>query len=99
MRQAFFRDLLNVSELSAQLSVAEKLGLPLDKIQAEISSGAAFAALDGELFLKEKHRITGSPTMVFSEGRQILYGNLGCRVIEVNIQELLSQPKSEASWC
>lgn len=99
MRQTFFRDLVDISALSAQLSIAEKLGLPIKKIQSEISSGAAFAALDVDLQLKESYRVTGSPTIVFNEGRQMIYGNVGYRVIEANIQELLKQPKVASSWC
>jgi len=99
MRLAFFKELVNISELSAQLEIAEKLGLPVGKIQAEISSGAAFAALDLDAQLKEKHQVVGSPTMVFNEGRQTIYGNVGYRVIEANVQELLKQPKAASSWC
>lgn len=99
MRLAFFKDLVNVSELSAQLDIAEKLGLPIDKIQTEISSGAAFAALDLDVQLKEKHRVAGSPSMVFNEGRQMIYGNVGYRVIQANVHELLNQPKVASSWC
>jgi len=99
MRLAFFKDLVNISELSSQLEIAEKLGLPIDKIQTEISSCAAFAALDLDVQLKEKHRVAGSPTMVFNEGRQMIYGNVGYRVIKANVHELLKHPKVASSWC
>jgi len=99
MRVAFFRDLVDVSALPAQLAIAEKLGLPVAKIEAQISSGAAFAALDLDQQLKEKYRVVGSPTLVFNEGRQIIYGNVGYRVIEANINELLNECSTLASWC
>jgi len=99
MRQDFFKDLIDVSTQSAQTDIAERLSLPIDKIQAEISSGAAFAALDNDVQLKEKYRVMGSPTLVFNEGRQMIYGNVGYRVIEANVLELLSKPKAAASWC
>ena len=45
-------------------------------------------------------RIEGSPSLVLNEGRQKLYGNVGFRVIEANIQELLREPRiNDASWC
>ena len=45
-------------------------------------------------------RIEGSPSFVLNEGRQKLYRNIGFRVIEANIQELLRVPGSnQASWC
>jgi predicted DsbA family dithiol-disulfide isomerase len=99
LRLAFFRDLANVSELKAQMEIAKRLDLPVRKIQDQIESGAAFAALDLDLQLKEKYRVIGSPTLIFNEGRQILYGNVGYRIIEANIQELLSNKEGQASWC
>ena len=45
-------------------------------------------------------RIEGSPSFVLNEGRQKLYGNIGFRLIEDNIHELLLAPRAdEASWC
>lgn len=99
LRLAFFRDLMNISELKTQMEIAERLGLPRQKIQHQIDSGSAFAAMDRDAQIKEKYRVTGSPTLVLNEGRQILYGNVGYRVIEANIQELLDQDQSRVSWC
>jgi len=48
----------------------------------------------------DKMRVEGSPGFVLNEGRQKLYGNVGFRLMEVNIQELLRTPRTdEASWC
>ncbi|MEW4983908.1 MAG: DsbA family protein [Cycloclasticus sp.] len=99
MRQDFFKNLIDISTQSAQMDIAARLGLPIDKIQAEIDTGAAFAALDNDVQLREKYRVMGSPTLVFNEGRQMIYGNVGYRVIEANVLELLSKPKAAASWC
>lgn len=99
MRVAFFRDLIDISALPAQLAIAEELGLPLAAIEAEISSGAAYAALEQDRQLKEKYHVVGSPTLVFNEGRQMIYGNVGYRVIEANINELLKEPNALVSWC
>lgn len=99
LRLAFFRDLIDISSHKAQMEVAERLELPLQPIQQVIESGAAFSALDRDLQIKENYGITGSPSLVLNEGRQIIYGNVGYRVIEANIQELLNQPENQASWC
>ena len=99
IRLAFFRDLVDVSSADSQMGIAERLGLPLMKIEALLKNGEAFAALHDDFQLKEKFRITGSPTLLFNEGRQMIYGNVGYRVIEANMQELLNQPDSQASWC
>lgn len=99
LRLAFFRHLIDVSSFEQQMDIAERLGLPLQKIEALIHNGIAFAALDDDLQLKEKYNVNGSPTLILNEGRQIIYGNVGYRVIEANIQELLNQPENQASWC
>lgn len=99
IRLAFFRDLIDISNFREQLEIAEGLKLPLQKIERLIENGAAHAALDSDLQLKEMHGVSGSPTLVLNEGRQIIYGNVGYRVIEANIQELLNQPKNQSSWC
>jgi hypothetical protein len=44
--------------------------------------------------------VKGSPTLILNQGRQKLYFNVGYRLIEANIQELLRQPNPDhASWC
>ena len=43
----------------------------------------------------DKMRIEGSPSFVLNEGRQNLYGNVGFRVIEANIVELLRVSDSD----
>ena len=43
--------------------------------------------------------VRGSPTWVLNSGRQILYGNVGYRILNANIEELLKNPAVEASWC
>ncbi len=98
-RLAFFRDLIDISSFKSQMEIAERLQLPIKEIQEVIDSGAAFSALDSDLQLKEQFGVVGSPSLVLNEGRQMIYGNVGYRVIEANIQELLNQPENQASWC
>ena len=100
LRLAFFRDGRDIATRAVQSDVARELGLPADAIQQSIDSGGAHAALCGDMALEQKLSIEGSPTFVLNEGRQKLYGNVGYRVIEANLQELLRAPNlSEASWC
>ena len=54
----------------------------------------------GSIPSSNKMHIEGSPSFVLNEGRQKLYGNVGFRIIEANIQELLQAPGgNQASWC
>jgi predicted DsbA family dithiol-disulfide isomerase len=99
MRLAFFRDLRDISRLDVQLDVAGELDLPADATRARLEDGTAQAALSADHELAARHGVTGSPTYVLDGGRQTLYGNVGYRVIEANIAELLRDNGDKASWC
>jgi len=99
VRLAFFKHAENIADTDLLLALAEQQGLARGAIESKIKSGQAFAAFDSDLQLAKKFNIMGSPTLVFNEGRQSIYGNVGYRVIEANIRELLNQPENQASWC
>jgi len=99
LRQAFFRDAIDISERRAQLAVAEQLGLDLPTIEGHLSSGRAHAELSRGIDLARVHGVDLSPTFLFDEGRQRLAGNVGYRVIEANVRELLRAPQAGRSWC
>ncbi|MDP5018816.1 MAG: DsbA family protein [Dolichospermum sp.] len=98
-RQAFFTKMANISDRKVQFEIAEELSLPIAAIQAQIDSGEAYAQLSKDFDLVKEHTVTVSPTIIFNEGRQRLNGNVGYRVIEANIRELLHNPAGEQSWC
>lgn len=98
-RLAFFRDLKDIAQYECQMEIAGALGLPCDEIDVLLKNGEACAALSADLESKEKHSVKGSPTLILNEGRQILYGNVGYKIIEANIHELLERPTDRASWC
>jgi predicted DsbA family dithiol-disulfide isomerase len=99
MREAFFRDLVDVSRRSEQVALAERFSLPIDPIVAVIDSGEAFAEVANDMQIQRELNVPVSPALVLNEGRQLLNGNVGYRVIEANIRELLSNKGLEASWC
>lgn len=98
-RLGFFRDLQDVADRTNQEAIAVNLSLPLADIRRQIDSGAAYAALCADFDAKARHLVEGSPTFLLNEGRQKLYGNVGYRIIEANIKELLADPGERASWC
>jgi len=57
------------------------------------------AALLRDQALKEQYQIVGSPTYVLNDGRQKLFGNVGYRILDANVRELLERPETGASWC
>ena len=99
VREAFFRDLVDISRRSAQLEIADALGLDTAAIAAGIDSGRAHAALSGAHALARAQDIRMSPAILLNDGRQQLRGNVGYRVLEANVRELLHNPAVEASWC
>ncbi len=99
LRLAFFRDLRDVSNARQQLELAEELELPVNSLMKLLHDGSAMAALCSDLGLRDEFHVEGSPTYIFNEGRQKLYGNVGYKILEANIRELLERPEGLASWC
>ncbi len=100
LRLAFFRDGRDIGRWDVQCDVARELGLPVEQARERIDDGSAYAALADDYQERERLGVSGSPTFILNEGRQKLYGNVGYRVIEANVQELLHDSRAgEASWC
>lgn len=100
LRCAFFRDCRDIARWDVQCELAEALGVDIDAIERSIHDGTAFAGLATDYQDADKMRIEGSPSFVLNDGRQKLYGDVGFRIIEANIQELLRAPGGDqASWC
>lgn len=100
LRRAFFHDCRDIADWQVQCDVAASLGIDLEAVTKAMHCGEAFARLAGDYQEAERLNIQGSPSFVLNEGRQKLYGNVGYRVLEANVRELLSSPMAgEASWC
>ncbi len=99
LRLAFFRDMKDVGNAECQLALAQELGLPRNSLLRLLHDGSAMAALCRDLKLRDELKVEGSPTWIFNEGRQKLYGNVGYKILEANIRELLERPEGLASWC
>jgi len=99
-RQAFFQQCRDIADTRVLREIVEEAGLPVGDIERLITTGHAHAALQLDIEARDRYLVSGSPTYVFNEGRQKLYGNVGYRIIHANIEELLRHPQSgEASWC
>lgn len=100
MRLAFFRDGRDVAQRAVQLELLEQLGIPRAPIETALHDSSAMAALCEDVEAQIAQKIEGSPTFVLNEGRQRLYGNVGYRVLQANVEELLRvHGAHEASWC
>jgi len=100
LRRAFFAEARDISDWGIHREIAEALGIDYGRIERHIRSSAAVARLDADLKLAAAQDVRGSPTFVMNDGRQKLYGNVGYRLLEANVDELLRhRPADEASWC
>jgi predicted DsbA family dithiol-disulfide isomerase len=99
IRSAFFSDAKDISDIKVLHQLAKELSLPISAIQENIDNGSAIAALCSDMEMREQYKLEGSPTYLLDNGRQKLYGNVGYRILEANVQELLEKPQGIASWC
>lgn len=99
LRLAFFRDGRDISRLDEQLALAGELGLSVAALRSHLEDGRAWAALLADYAEAAAGQVRGSPTYLLNERRQVLYGNVGYRIVEANVLELLEEPGDRASWC
>lgn len=99
LRERFFVHAEDIGRLELVLSAAEELGVERKPLRQAIDGGTPMAALLADNKLAETHNIQGSPSWLMNSGRQVLYGNVGYRVLHVNVEECLRRPAHEASWC
>jgi predicted DsbA family dithiol-disulfide isomerase len=99
IRRAFFVEARDISDQSLLLALAAKAGLDRAALEDALLDGSALARLSEDQRSAIDLSVRGSPTWVINDGRQILYGNVGYRILHANIEELLKHPHTEASWC
>lgn len=98
-RQAFFIDGKDISQLAVLFTLIEKAGYNADGVKKSIDDGRAIAALMADYQQAKLLSLKGSPTYIIDNGRQVLYGNVGYRVLLANIEQQLKTPANEACWC
>ena len=100
VRRAFFGSAEDISDWKVHNEIADRLGIDYGLVDEKIRSSEAVAQLAVDYNLSQKHGVEGSPMFIMNDGRQKLFGNVGYRLIEANVQELLhSASEEEASWC
>jgi predicted DsbA family dithiol-disulfide isomerase len=99
LRTLFFVEAEDISNSAVLLQALEAQGISIDSACAPIENGTAMAALMADYQNARQLNLRGSPSYVMNGERQILYGNVGYRVLSANVEELLREAPQEASWC
>lgn len=100
IRTAFFSAGRDISDWRVLAEIVGHIGLDIDVIDEKIRSSEAVTQLAADYDLSRLHAVEVSPTLIMNEGRQRLHGNVGYRLIDANVQELLrASTQDEASWC
>lgn len=100
LRSAFFVEARNVSKATEQWALAKELGISETDLRQAMESGHAHAELSRDAQRVQEFDVTVSPTVLLNEGRQRLSGNVGYRVVQANVSELLrTHDQDDASWC
>jgi predicted DsbA family dithiol-disulfide isomerase len=99
IRTAFFAENIDISRNDELFAIVENTLRSADQVNRLLESGQAHAALAQDLKDAADIGVRSSPTLTFNEGRQTLAGNVGYRVLEANIRELLHTPADQLSWC
>lgn len=100
LREAFFAQAADIGRWDIQREVLRAAGIGTDAAEQAIGDGRAFAALAADLAAAEEQKIEGSPSFVLPDDRQKLYGDVGFRILDVNVRERLrgGEP-GEPAWC
>lgn len=99
LRVAFFQEGLNISQDDLLLRFARDTGVEESIIAATLHSGTAHAGVAADQKAANQAHLRGSPSWLMNDGRQLLYGNVGYRVLAANVEAFLRQGAPGASWC
>lgn len=99
LRRRFFLAAEDISSTAVLHQAVAEAGLAHAPVDRLLFDGRAHAQLAADMQFVREQDVRSSPTMLFNEGRQRLTGNVGYRIIEANVRELLERPAAQHSWC
>lgn len=99
LRTAFFIEALDISDISVCEAVAKQLQVDWVKVLDSFNHGHGLSSLNSDFQNAKEYQVAVSPAWVFNEGRQKLVGNVGYRVIEANLKELIVEKPLKHNWC
>ncbi len=98
IREAFFVAAVDVSCMTELLTIADRQGIMVTDLEGKMDNGQAHALMACDQKSANETGIRVSPTMTLNEERQMLCGNVGYRVLEANVRELMQHPAGQPDW-
>jgi len=100
VRLAFFRDARDISDYKVLYDIANIYSVDKKMLEKYLNNGSAMALFCSEMAMKERYKLEGSPTYILNNNRQRLFGNVGYKIMQANVAELLNDDGiANASWC
>lgn len=99
LQKAFFVEAQDISQHKILMALLEQQSLCRNIVEQSLNSGEAHARLAQDMQKAKQLNVSSSPTLIFNEDRQRLAGNVGYKIIEANVRELLHRPEAMQSWC
>lgn len=99
IRRAFFEQGRNIGDMAVLWDILGDYGIDRAEVQRVLDDGSALALHSHQNEKRYTLQLEGSPTYILDGGRQKLFGNVGYRVIQANIEQLLKDKSTEMSWC
>jgi predicted DsbA family dithiol-disulfide isomerase len=99
VRRAFFEEDRNVAKREVQLELAEHFSVPRASLERRFEDGSAVAAVARDQDERRALGVRGSPTYVFDDAREMLYGNVPLALIEATVTALCEDGAPGRSPC
>lgn len=99
VRHSFFAEAKDISNVTVLRKIVEEKKISVPELESYITNGEAYAKLSEHMQRAVEGNVRASPTLTFNEDRQRLTGNVGYRIIEANVRELLERPEAQQTWC
>ncbi len=99
LRRAFFVKAVDIGKRDTLDAEMQQVGIDPGAVARSIEDGSAVAALMGDYQRAHELELKGSPSFIMNQGRQVLFGNVGYRILSANVAELLTDHEHGASWC
>jgi predicted DsbA family dithiol-disulfide isomerase len=91
IRQAFYIDAIDISNLKMLIQLLVEQKLDIELIETYLDNGQAIATLMTDYQYAKQQSLKGSPTYIIDNGRQVLFGNVSYPILLANINAHINE--------